>query len=619
MCGICGKVTSAKEERKTSIENVEWMMDRLKHRGPDDSGIWSDSLATLGHRRLSIIDLSAEGRQPMISEDGKKSIVFNGEIYNFQEIKKRFQNEISFRFQNDTEVIIKLYEKFGSECLNYFRGMFAFAIWDSSRQELFFARDRLGKKPFFYRIKNGGITFASELHALLGHASGSEFEVDEESLSHYLTLQYVPSPKTIFRDIWKLPPAHFGIFKKGEVRIQQYWSLPHQTKKWNEADALERFHDLFRESVRLRMIADVPIGTFLSGGLDSSAVVAMMRELVSEPIQTFTVRFEEKEFDESPYAREVGKIFQTKHQELTVTPDLIGILPELVRHYSEPYADASAIPFFYLSKTTRQHVKVALSGDGGDELFGGYSRYMFKEPNGHLPSALQGAIRHLPVNVRYIWRLRKILEERGFDLPSIYLQKICVFNEQEKEKLMRPEFYEKVKEKNTLSWYEEIFKQFEGVSFPEKLMAADIITYLPDDLLVKADIASMACSLEVRSPFLDHELMEFAASLPGDFKIRNGTSKYLLKRYLGKKLPDGLIHRTKTGFGLPTRMWFRTSLRPFLEEVLLSKSSFSRDYFRDGVVEKLIRNHASGWVDNTYKLYALLVLELWHHEFAGSK
>jgi len=614
MCGICGLVSTEPGNPEEMTPRVQWMMDQLKHRGPDDSGIWSDRFTTLGHRRLSIIDLSSAGRQPMVSEDGRKVIVFNGEIYNFQELRKRFQREISFRHHNDAEVLLKLYEKFGTSCLDYFRGMFAFAIWDSDLQRLFFARDRLGKKPFFYSLRNDKLVFASELHALLGPGD-QKFEINEESLYHFLTLQYVPYPQTIFNGAWKLPPAHFGIFKDGKLEIQRYWALQHHEKQWNEADALHHFQELFRESVRLRMISDVPLGTFLSGGLDSSAVVGMMRELTAEPVKTFTVRFHEKEYDESPYARQVAEIFQTEHQELTVTPDLVEILPKLVRHYSEPYADSSAIPFYYLSQTTRNHVKVALSGDGGDELFGGYTRYLFDEPQALLPTALRGAVRCLPVNVRVIWRIRRFLEEKGFDLPAIYLQKIGVFNEEEKQLLLQPQFCKHGKCGSTLKWYEDIFHQFESVAFPEKLMAADIVSYLPDDLLVKADVASMACSLEVRSPFLDHELMEFAATLPAKLKFQNGAGKFLLKKYLQSKLPADIVNRRKAGFGLPIKTWFRGSLRPYLEETLLSRSAFSRNYFREGAVEKLIRNHASGWYDNTYKLYALLVLELWHREF----
>jgi asparagine synthase (glutamine-hydrolysing) len=614
MCGICGEVSVYPSNLQEAGSNVRWMMERIRHRGPDDSGIWNDQNVVLGHRRLSIIDLSPTGRQPMVSGDGKKVIVFNGEIYNYRSLREQFRNEIQFRYSNDTEVILQLYEKFGPDCLQYLRGMFAFVIWDSSLLQLFFARDRLGKKPFFYALKDQRFRFASELHALVGQNAG-ELEINEEALSHYLTLQYVPSPHTIYRGVSKLPPGHYGIFKNGNLKIHQYWEVNHSARSWNEPDALERFTEIFSESVQYRMISDVPVGAFLSGGIDSSAVVGMMREVASGPLRTFTVRFAEKQYDESPFARIVAERFQTEHHDLTVTPDLVEILPELVRHYSEPYGDSSAIPFYYLSKTTREHVKVALSGDGGDELFGGYSRYMFPQPHFLLPGSLRNAVRLLPVNLRYIWRIRKFLEERSFDLTSIYLQKVGVFNEQEKQHLLTPDFTRNGRYASTLTWFENVFERFGHVGFPEKMMAVDLVTYLPDDLLVKADIAAMACSLEVRSPFLDHELVEFASTLPGYLKIRNGSGKYLLKQHLRPKLPAAIVEREKAGFVLPMREWFRGKLKPYIEDVLLSRSALSEKYFRKGAIEKLIRDHQSGWYDNTFKIYALLALELWHSEF----
>jgi asparagine synthase (glutamine-hydrolysing) len=615
MCGICGEVSFQHANQADARSNVEWMMERIQHRGPDDAGIWSDSHATLGHRRLSIIDLSPSGRQPMVSKDGTRVIVYNGEIYNYKSLHQRFRNEIDFRYTNDTEVILQLYEKFGGQCLQYLRGMFAFAIWDTAAAQLFFARDRLGKKPFFYYLENDRFVFASEMHALLGK-DRKKREIDENSLSHYLSLQYVPSPQTIYKGISKLPPGHCGIFKDGNLQIQKYWDVKHAEAKWTEQDALARFTELFRESVQYRLIADVPLGAFLSGGIDSSAVVAMMREASSEPVRTFTVRFEEKQYDESPFAATVAERFGTQHHNLTVTPDLVQVLPELMRHYSEPYGDSSAIPFYYLSRITREHVKVALSGDGGDELFGGYPRYFFNEPHKLFPARIRDAVQHLPVNARYIWRIRRYLEEKGFDLPSIYLQKIGVFNEQEKHSLFVPEFTANGHYASTLQWFESVFRKFDDVPFPEKLMAADMVTYLPDDLLVKADIASMACSLEVRAPFLDHELVEFAATLPSSLKFRNGTGKYLLKQYLRSKLPRSIVDRKKTGFGLPLREWFRGKLRSYVEDILLSRSALAHQYFRKGSVEKLIQAHASGWYDNSYKIYSLLALELWHREFS---
>jgi asparagine synthase (glutamine-hydrolysing) len=618
MCGICGRVSVAAHRPDDSAFLAEQMMRLLEHRGPDDSGLWSDQHASLGHKRLAIIDLSAGGHEPMISEDGTKILVFNGEIYNFQEIKKAFP-DLGYRFNNDPEVLLKLYEKFGEDCLRYLRGMFAFAIWDSQERNLFFARDRAGKKPFYYSLQNDTLIFASELRALLVNPEFT-FQIDEESIFHYLTLQYIPSPRTIFKRVFKLPPAHFGVFENGKLRIERYWQLKYEQQNWTKEEAMERLEELLKESVRLRMISDVPLGAFLSGGIDSSSVVALMSELSARPVKTFTIRFEEEEFSEAEFARSVARRFETEHEELTVKPEYTDVLSKLVWHYSEPFADSSAIPFYYLSQMTAGYVKVALSGDGGDELFGGYPRYQFAPSSGKFfPAMFAPLFRHIPVNIRYAWRLRKYVDEGTLDLPALYLQKICYFNDQQKGELFTPEFAAKTNHCSTVKWFGSFFQKFSDVPFPQNLMAVDTETYLPDDLLVKADVASMACSLEARSPFLDHELMEFAASLPVEWKIENGTSKAILKRAMSKRLPPEILERPKMGFGVPIKLWFRKELASFVREILLSPSAASRGYFRPSAVEKLIHQHNSELFDNTYKLYSLLILELWHRVFIDDR
>ena len=595
------------------------MMRLLEHRGPDDSGLWADTNAGLGHQRLSIIDLSPTGHQPMISEDGNLVLIFNGEIYNFRELKTQF-DDLHFRFDNDTEVILKLYQKFGESCLGYLRGMFAFALWDASERKLFFARDRLGKKPLFYSLQNGKFVFASELRALLVNQDFA-FEIDEQSIFHYLTLQYIPSPRTIFKNVFKLPPAHFGILKNGKLSLEKYWQVSYRPQKWTEPDALQRLDELLKESIALRMISDVPLGAFLSGGIDSSTVVALMSQASDRPVKSFTIRFEEEDFNEAHFARNVAQRYGTEHQELTVKPDYIDAISKLVRHYSEPYADSSAIAFYYLSKMTSQHVKVALSGDGGDELFGGYDRYVFPEPDSRfsLPSFFSSIADRIPVNIRYLWRIRRFLDERTLSLPALYLQKIGYFNEQEKKSLLSREFAEKIQSPDTLGWFGTFFRRFEDVPFPQNLMAVDTETYLPDDLLVKADVASMACSLEARAPFLDHKVVEFAASLPVNLKIRPGVSKYILKRCMAEKLPDSILNRPKMGFGVPLRIWFQRDLREYLNDHLLSESFQARGYFKPGAVRKMLDRHYSGYFDYGYKLYALLVLEIWHRQFVDNR
>ena len=620
MCGICGRINREPGDAGLLRMQVEHMMRLIEHRGPDHGDLWVQPDAAIGYRRLSVIDL-AEGNQPVKSEDGRKILVFNGEIYNFLELKKQFGSELRFVTNSDTEVVLRLYEKFHHDCLRYLRGMFAFAIWDTDRQELFFARDRVGKKPLFYSTQNGNFIFASELRSLLVHPD-FEFQIHPEAIYHYLSLQYIPSPDTIFRNVFKLPPAHFGVLKNGNVRIHRYWQIDYSPQQWTEGEALARFEQMLHDAVSLRLIADVPLGALLSGGLDSSTIVSMMSSTARERAKTFSISFQEQEFDEAAYARTVANTFGTEHHEYTVTPDQTSIIPKLVWHYSEPYADSSAIPFYYLSCMTRQSVTVALSGDGGDELFGGYHRYQFHDPGngasrGH--SFLAGVAQKIPMNLRGFWRIRRWMDEKFLNLPSIYFQKICFFNETEKQHLLSASFRESTRHLNTLDWLGEKLEPFRKLRFPQSLMALDTDTYLPDDLLVKADVASMACSLEVRSPFLDQEMMQFAASLPVDLKIRNGITKYLLRAYLRDKLPQQLIDRPKMGFGVPLKNWFRNDLRSMTEDLLLSRKAAERGYFRKGAVEKLIRKHCSGLFDHSYQLYSLLILEWWHILFVDQK
>ena len=375
---------------------------------------------------------------------GRKILVFNGEIYNYLELKKQFGAELHFQTNSDTEVVLRLYEKFGADCLPYLRGMFAFAIWDMDKQQLFFARDRAGKKPFFYSLQKQIFIFASELRALLVHED-FDFQIDPQSIYHYLSLQYIPSPATIFKNVFKLPPAHYGIVRGGDVQIHRYWHLEYDPQPWTEAEALDRFHQLLQQAVSLRLISDVPLGAFLSGGIDSTIIVSMMAALAGDRVKTFNISFQEEEFNEAPFATTVSERFRTEHHELTVVPDHAGIIPKLVWHYSEPYADSSAIPFYYLSCMSRGFATVALSGDGGDELFGGYPRYLFSEPSAGTSPAESRMIRtvqNIPMNMRLLWKLRKWTEERLLDLQSIYFQKICFFNEAEKRSLFTNAFQE---------------------------------------------------------------------------------------------------------------------------------------------------------------------------------
>jgi len=613
MCGINGIISTPGFRSDEVNARLQRMIDLLKHRGPDDTGHFIDRHAALGHSRLSVIDLSSSGHQPMFSRDRRYSLIFNGEIYNYRDLRKQFEGELQFQHDNDTEVLLLLYEKFGEGCLQYLRGMFAFAVWDAQERSLFFARDRLGKKPFFYRLDRDEFLFASELRAVIA-ASRTPLNININAVSTYLTLQYIPSPLTIFSEVFKLPPGHFGFLKDGKLNIQRYWSVNHIARKWTEEEALIELDKLLVESVRYRLISDVPLGAFLSGGIDSTVVVSLMRRINSGDVKTFTIRFEEEEFNEADIAREIATHFATEHLELSVTPDYADVLPKIIWHYSEPFADPSAIPTFYLAQLTRNHVTVALSGDGGDELFGGYPRYQIHDPKRANSSSLSPALNSLPGDMRYFSRLKRYLEENFLDLPDSYLRRISFFSEDEKRELFHTDFQRQLKGQNTLSWMRSKFSELEAVDFPENLMAVDLNTYLPDDLLVKVDIASMASSLETRTPFLDHHLVEFAATLPPELKIHNG-SKYLLRKYLAGKVPEKIINRPKMGFGVPLNRWFRKELHSLLEETLTSRAALSRGYFNPEYIRRLIQRHTSGLFDHGYKLYALLILELWHREF----
>jgi asparagine synthase (glutamine-hydrolysing) len=594
----------------------------LRHRGPDDSGIYVNGHVGLAHRRLSILDLSAAGRQPMSNPQGSLWIVFNGEIYNFEELRGCLRVPREFRTRTDTEVLLNLYEDYGLQCLSMLRGMFAFALWDVPAQRLILVRDRLGKKPLFYEFTNQALTFASELKALL--VERPKLDIDRIALHHYLTFQYVPAPLTIFRGIQKLMPGQVLVYEKGKISCSTYWSLQYDRKiqLGSEQEYLEAFCDLLDESVRLRLVSDVPLGAFLSGGLDSSSIVAVMSRLMDRPVKTFSIGFKEEAFNELPYARDVAQEFGTDHREFIVKPSALEILPKLVRVYDEPYADSSAIPTYYLSELSRQAVTVVLNGDGADEMFAGYPRYQYRgferwmarHVGGGLQEALKSAIAR--------WRAPRMLQE-GRDMlerlcepfVATYLKRICYFSPAEKNGLYSPEFAEAVLKHDSFDLLKQWFEEAPAEELLDQLLAVDTRSYLPDDLLVKVDRATMAHGVEARSPFLDHKLMEFAAALPIEFKVRKGVSKYLLKRAMRGTLPDHIVRRNKQGFGVPIDRWFREDCRDFVRETLLSSRSLARGYFVPGKLQDVIEAHQQGETAYGYRLYALLMLELWHREY----
>jgi asparagine synthase (glutamine-hydrolysing) len=631
MCGIAGIVDLAGRPLDQSL--VHKLCAELGHRGPDDEGYYVNGQVALGHRRLAILDV-AGGRQPMSNEDGTVWVAFNGEIYNFEVLRQRLQ-ESGHRFttRSDTEVIVHAYEDYGAECVKRLRGMFAFALWDQRVQTLLLARDRVGKKPLFYAEADGQWAFASELQGLLQHP-GLAREVDWTALDDYLTYGYVPAPKTIFKGIYKLPPAHYltvriGACSGAEIRMERYWQLEYGPKlKVNEEEAAEGLLEVLAEAVRLRLIADVPLGALLSGGIDSSMVVALMSRLSDRPVKTFSIGFDEQEFNELPFARMVAERYATEHHEFIVHPNALDVLPTLVRHYGEPYADSSAIPTYYVAKLTRDHVKVALNGDGGDECLAGYERY--------LGSRLADRYQRIPALVRKlaIEPLSRLLPEAGARRSRLrqgksflrvasgpasqrYLRWVSYFRSTQKRTLYTREFQEQLAGYDADRWLLGLWEQTARESSDplDTMLSVDVQSYLPYDLLVKMDIATMANSLEARSPFLDHKVMEFCASLPSAYKLRGLTLKYLLKKAGARLLPPETLRRRKMGFGVPVGYWMRGELRAWVEDLLLSPKALKRGYFEPEALRRFVQARLDGRREQSFELWALLWLELWHQEF----
>lgn len=638
MCGIAGIVSLSTQQSALGAQHagleaqVAPMIEAQRHRGPDDQGVWSDGLCALGHRRLSIIDLSPAGRNPLSNQQGTIWITFNGEAYNFGVLRNELESlGYRFRTRTDTEVVVCAYERWGVDCLKRLRGMFAFAIWDQPRRRLFLARDRAGKKPLFYTRAGGCFLFASELQALLA-APQVPREVDYSAIDSYLSWGYVPAPFTAFHGIFKLPPAHCLTLDMSKdepaVRIERYWSLEYEPKlRVTEEEAAEGLREKLSEAVRLRLISDVPLGAFLSGGIDSSIVVGLMAGQSDRPVKTFSIGFKEAAYSEVDHARRVAARFSTDHHEYVVEPDALAILPLLVRHYGEPYADSSAIPTFYLSKMTRASVKVALNGDGGDESFAGYERYLGNRiaerirgvPGSALSArAISRVLPDLPDPINPRNRLRqakRFLSAASRPMAERYGRWVTFFDEQAKQQLYAKDLSARLNGSRPADWMRSLFEDVRGLDAVDAAMAVDVRSYLPYDLLVKVDITSMANSLEARSPFLDHEVMEYAARLPVKFKLRGKQSKHLLKHAFSDLLPKETIRRRKMGFGVPVGEWFRGPLRKLLEDTLFSEQSARRGYFQPQAISRLVTGHVERRADNSFSLWNLLMLELWHREF----
>ncbi len=627
MCGIAGKISFT--GIKVLKKDVERMAMTMKHRGPDDAGAYvsSDGKVGLGHRRLSIIDLSPLGHQPM-NYMNRYWIVFNGEIYNYQE-KRQMMAGLGYKFNSktDTEVIVALYHKFGVKCLKHLRGMFSFAIYDDKEKSFFCARDRVGKKPFKYYVDDNVFMFASELKAILTQKEYKR-EPDYMAIHHYLTLQYVPCPLTGFKEIKKLEPAHFLYLdlKSKKMIKKRYWKLDYSKKlELSETEWQKRIMDKLTEAVKYRLISDVPLGAFLSGGIDSSAVVGLMSRLSQKPIKTFSIGFAEEKYNELKFAKMIAKKFKTDHAEFVVKPDAIEVLPMLVKQYEEPYADSSAIPTYYVSKLTRDHVTVALNGDGGDENFAGYGRYSVQKFSlwydylGWLNRGLAVPVsKMLAKNIGNIFfdRVERFARSMAQDYRFRYLNYVCYFDNESKANLYTDEFKGRVWGKNT---YDLIAKKFDQAGTADKMdqtLYVDFTSYLPDDLMVKVDMATMLVALEGRSPFLDQEFLELTAKIPFNLKLKGGNDKkYILKKALEGFIPNEILYRPKKGFGVPLEFWFRGSLRKYAESILLSDRMEKRGMFKKEYVKGLLKRHMTSQVNLSAQIWALLTLELWFREY----
>lgn len=613
MCGIGGKLSF---NSNPDAGLADAMNDCLRHRGPDVSGAYANGPALLAHRRLSILDLSEAGRQPMANADNTVHIVFNGEIYNYRELRDRVDH-YTFQSATDTEVLLHLYEEYGTDCLRHLRGMFAFAIWDENEERLFLARDRLGQKPLFYRHNGESFWFGSTIKAILADDSVTA-EPDLPAIREYLTYQYTPHPSTGFRDIHQLRPAEYMLVDRDGVKRNRYWSVSFTEQSSASVSTLtNRLREELREATRLRMRSDVPVGVFLSGGIDSSVVTALMSDLADDPVGTYSIGFDEAAYDELEFAREVADAYGTDHREYTVTPDSMDVLPRLVSEYEMPFGDPSALPTYYVSQVASDDITVVLTGDAGDENFAGYDRYKWDwiaSKATRIPEPLRRAgvagLTSLPDSTqqyRLVRYLCRALEIAGMNEVEQYSQFICHATGEQSERV-----WDGPKPDDELSFLKRAFDEADAPTQMDQIMHVDLQTYLPNDLLVKVDRASMAHSLEVRSPFLDHEFVQFAARIPAKYKWRRGEGKWILKEAFADELPDSILNREKQGFGVPLNEWFRGELRDFARKKL--EILGEREAFDANGLKTQFNEHQSG-EDHGYRIWDLVMLEEWYEQF----
>ncbi len=613
MCGIAG-ILYMDPQRTVKIEDLKKMTDSIGHRGPDDEGFYVNGNVGLGFRRLSIIDLTT-GHQPIFNEQNTKSIVFNGEVYNYKELRETLVKKgYLFRTQSDTEVVLLMYEEYGEECLQYFRGMFAFAIWDDNARTLFCARDRFGIKPFYYYLDQEKLVFGSEMKSIL-QLPRLDISLSTKALDNYFTYGYTMGDRSIFTNISKIPAAHFLKLQMSSSPVKEikpYWELkylPDFSKSGTDWE--EMIREAFLDSVKLHMVSDVPVGAFLSGGIDSSSVVANMSKLSTSKIKTFSIGFEEARYNELDYAREVAKKYGTDHYEEIIKPASLDMIPQLVDYLDEPYADSSVLPSYFLAKLAARHVKVVLTGDGGDELFAGYDHYRKIKvlKSFHLNNFLFRFFFHF---------LNKAIPEYYYGKGlTFYLSKNarylgayqCMWNDFERKKLYNEDFYSETY--NYPPEYQKIYylQQLDH-SYVPSLQLLDIRFLLPDDFLVKVDRASMINSLEARVPFLDHKLAELAFTIPTNLQLNKKQQKILLKKSMNPLLPDSVIHHRKQGFAIPITYWFKKDLYDYIIN-RFNKNNLLNDYINIGYVQDIIHYHQMGYRDFSARIWSLLILEEW--------
>ncbi len=644
MCGISGIVhfSGKKVDSQTLVQATR----TLSHRGPDEEGYYineqKDSWhvepplpptsttkgkgnSGFGHRRLSIIDL-ASGQQPLCNEDGTVWITFNGEVYNYQDLKKELESKGHvFKTNSDTETLVHAYEEWGQSSVERFRGMFAFAIWDENKQELFMARDRLGKKPLYYAFDGDTLVFGSELKAIL-EIQGISRDIDYTSLSDYFSLLYVPSPKTIFKAVKKLPAAYSAVVSQRGMETRRYWGLPfYQEIGISEGRVITDLQEILDEATRIRMMSEVPLGAFLSGGVDSSAIVAMMAGASQDPVITNSISFSVASYNEAAYAKQVADLFQTDHNEFNVTPDAVSIIEKLAWHYDEPFADSSAIPTYYVSKMAKERVTVSLSGDGGDENFAGYRRYYMDMRENMIRNMVPGPLRNpvfgllgsLYPKADYlprVFRGKAFLSNVARDPIGAYFFSVSAVHDKDKPNFFNAEVLRQTNGYQTFDLFKKIYDEAPAQDHLSRIQYLDIKTYLCEDILTKVDRASMAVSLEVRCPILDHVFMEYAAKLPYTLKLKGLESKYIFKKALKRYLPDDILYRKKMGFGVPILEWMKTDLKEYTRALVLEGVA-SRSYLNIPHLEKIWKEHQNGLRNWSTELWIIMMFNLWHRRF----